>query len=169
MLSQSQAALFAVESTCTHTSSLTFAAASLHIMFSRFASAARRAGRQLSTTATAGDGSGFLIASGVGLAAFACVVPRTNESTHDAAPALQADDASRKLLAVSHADELAKIARVKATQPDNIARIRVETSGGGALSQRWRRAHSHWFARRPFKSSTSSTLPRWTRRSRRAS
>jgi len=91
-------------------------------MFSRFASVARRAGRQLSTTAAAGDGSGFLIASGVGLAAFACVVPRTNDSAHDAAPALQADDASRKLLAVlSHADELAKIAKVKATQPDNIA------------------------------------------------
>jgi len=91
-------------------------------MFSRFTSVARRAGRQLSTTAAAGDGSGFLIASGVGLAAFACVVPRTNDSAHDAAPALQADDASRKLLAVlSHADELAKIAKVKATQPDNIA------------------------------------------------
>ena len=43
---------------------------SQHTMFSRFASAARRAGRQarqLSTAAAAGDGSGFLIAGGVGV------------------------------------------------------------------------------------------------------
>ena len=83
---------------------------SLHTMFSRFASAARRAGRQLSTTAAAGDGSGFLIAGGVGVAAIACMAPRADEG-HAAAPALPADEASKKLLAVlSHGEELAKIA-----------------------------------------------------------
>jgi hypothetical protein len=94
---------------------------SQHKMFSRFASAARRAGRQLSTTAAAGDGSGFLIAGGVGVAAIACMAPRADEG-HAAAPALPADEASKKLLAVlSHGEELAKIAKVKATMPDNIA------------------------------------------------
>ena len=89
-------------------------------MFSRFASAARRAGRQLSTAA-AGDGSGFLIAGGIGVAAIACMAPRADEG-HAAAPSIQADEASKKLLAVlSHGEELAKIAKVKATMPDNIA------------------------------------------------
>ena len=100
-------------------------------MFSRFASAARRAGRQLSTAA-AGDGSGFLIAGGVGVAAIACMAPRADEG-HAAAPSIQADEASKKLLAVlSHGEELAKIAKVKATMPDNIARRGVETK------RRWR-------------------------------
>ena len=107
---------------------------SQHTMFSRFASAARRAGRharQLSTAA-AGDGSGFLIAGGVGVAAIACMAPRADEG-HAAAPALQADEASKKLMAVlSHGEELAKIAKVKATMPDNIARRGVETK------RRWR-------------------------------
>ena len=72
-------------------------------MFSRFASAARRAGRQLSTAA-AGDGSGFLIAGGVGVAAIACMAPRADEG-HAAAPALPADEASKKLLSVlAHGD-----------------------------------------------------------------
>ena len=101
---------------------------SQHTMFSRFASASRRAGRharQLSTAA-AGDGSGFLIAGGVGVAAIACMAPRADEG-HAAAPALPADEASKKLLAVlSHGEELAKIAKVKATMPDNIAIHRVE-------------------------------------------
>ena len=89
-------------------------------MFSRFASASRRAARHLSTAA-AGDGSGFLIAGGVGVAAIACMVPRADESTHAATPPV-ADDASKKLMAVlSHGEELAKIAKVKATMPDNIA------------------------------------------------
>ena len=61
-------------------------------MFSRFASASRRAARHLSTAA-AGDGSGFLIAGGVGVAAIACMVPRADESTHAATPPV-ADDAS---------------------------------------------------------------------------
>ena len=104
-------------------------------MFSRFASAARRAGRQarqLSTAAAAGDGSGFLIAGGVGVAAIACMAPRADEG-HAAAPALPADEASKRLLAVlSHGEELAKIAKVKATMPDNIARRGVETK------RRWR-------------------------------
>ena len=103
-------------------------------MFSRFASASRRAARharQLSTAA-AGDGSGFLIAGGVGVAAIACMAPRADEG-HAAAPALPADEASKKLLAVlSHGEELAKIAKVKATMPDNIARRGVETK------RRWR-------------------------------
>ena len=106
---------------------------SQHKMFSRFASAARRAGRQLSTTAAAGDGSGFLIAGGVGVAAIACMAPRADEG-HAAAPALPADEASKKLLAVlSHGEELAKIAKVKATMPDNIARSRVETKRWGVV------------------------------------
>ena len=109
---------------------------SQHTMFSRFASAARRAGRharQLSTAA-AGDGSGFLIAGGVGVAAIACMAPRADEG-HAAAPALPADEASKKLLAVlSHGEELAKIAKVKATMPDNIARSRVETKRWGVVS-----------------------------------
>ena len=108
---------------------------SKHTMFSRFASAARRAGRQarqLSTAAAAGDGSGFLIAGGVGVAAIACMAPRADEG-HAATPALPADEASKKLLAVlSHGEELAKIAKVKATMPDNIARRGVETK------RRWR-------------------------------
>ena len=108
---------------------------SQHTMFSRFASAARRAGRharQLSTAA-AGDGSGFLIAGGVGVAAIACMAPRADEG-HAATPALPADEASKKLLAVlSHGEELAKIARVKATMPDNIARSRVETKRWGVV------------------------------------
>ena len=67
--------------------------------------------RQLSTTAAAGDGSGFLIAGGVGVAAIACMAPRADEG-HAAAPALPADEASKKLLAVlSHGEELAKIAK----------------------------------------------------------
>ena len=103
-------------------------------MFSRFASASRRAARharQLSTAA-AGDGSGFLIAGGVGVAAIACMVPRADESTQAATPPV-ADDASKKLMAVlSHGEELAKIAKVKATMPDNIARRGVETK------RRWR-------------------------------
>ena len=110
------------------------AALSQHKMFSRFASASRRAARharQLSTAA-AGDGSGFLIAGGVGVAAIACMAPRADEG-HAAAPALPADEASKKLLAVlSHGEELAKIAKVKATMPDNIARRGVETK------RRWR-------------------------------
>ena len=86
-------------------------------MFSRFASASRRAARQLSTAA-AGDGSGFLIAGGVGVAAIACMVPRADESTHAATPPV-ADDASKKLMAVlSHGEELAKIAKVKREEPD---------------------------------------------------
>jgi hypothetical protein len=109
---------------------------SQHTMFSRFASAARRAGRQarqLSTAAAAGDGSGFLIAGGVGVAAIACMAPRADEG-HAATPALPADEASKKLLAVlSHGEELAKIARVKATMPDNIARSRVETKRWGVV------------------------------------
>jgi len=92
-------------------------------MFSRFASASRRAARharQLSTAA-AGDGSGFLIAGGVGVAAIACMAPRADEG-HAAAPSIQADEASKKLLSVlAHGEELAKIAKVKATMPDNIA------------------------------------------------
>ena len=108
---------------------------SQHTMFSRFASAARRAGRharQLSTAA-AGDGSGFLIAGGVGVAAIACMAPRADEG-HAAAPAIPADEASKKLLAVlSHGEELAKIAKVKATMPDNIARSQ-KASGCGATS-----------------------------------
>ena len=103
-------------------------------MFSRFASAARRAGRQARqlSTAAAGDGSGFLIAGGVGVAAIACMAPRADEG-HAAAPSIQADEASKKLLAVlSHGEELAKIAKVKATMPDNIARRGVETK------RRWR-------------------------------
>ena len=115
------------------TSELVF---SQHKMFSRFASAARRAGRQarqLSTAAAAGDGSGFLIAGGVGVAAIACMAPRADEG-HAATPALPADEASKKLLAVlSHGEELAKIARVKATMPDNIARSRVETKRWGVV------------------------------------
>ena len=104
---------------------------SVHKMFSRFASASRRAARHLSTAA-AGDGSGFLIAGGVGVAAIACMAPRADEG-HAAAPALPADEASKKLLAVlSHGEELAKIAKVKATMPDNIARRGVETK------RRWR-------------------------------
>ena len=107
---------------------------SLHTMFSRFASAARRAGRharQLSTAA-AGDGSGFLIAGGIGVAAIACMAPRADEG-HAAAPSIQADEASKKLLSVlAHGEELAKIAKVKATMPDNIARRGVETK------RRWR-------------------------------
>ena len=107
---------------------------SQHKMFSRFASAARRAGRharQLSTAA-AGDGSGFLIAGGVGVAAIACMAPRADEG-HAAAPSIQADDASKKLLSVlAHGEELARIAKVKATMPDNIARRGVETK------RRWR-------------------------------
>ena len=104
---------------------------SVHKMFSRFASASRRAARHLSTAA-AGDGSGFLIAGGVGVAAIACMVPRADESSHAAAPPV-ADEASKKLLAVlSHGEELAKIAKVKATMPDNIARRGVETK------RRWR-------------------------------
>ena len=94
-----------------------------HKMFSRFASAARRAGRQARqlSTATAGDGSGFLVAGGIGVAAIACMAPRADEG-HAAAPSIQADEASKKLLAVlSHGEELAKIAKVKATMPDNIA------------------------------------------------
>ena len=109
---------------------------SLHTMFSRFASAARRAGRQarqLSTTAAAGDGSGFLIAGGIGVAAIACMAPRADEGHGDAAPSIQADEASKKLLSVlAHGEELAKIAKVKATMPDNIARRGVETK------RRWR-------------------------------
>jgi hypothetical protein len=109
---------------------------SQHTMFSRFASAARRAGRQarqLSTAAAAGDGSGFLIAGGVGVAAIACMAPRADEG-HAATPALPADEASKKLLAVlSHGEELAKIAKVKATMPDNIARSRVETKRWGVV------------------------------------
>ena len=102
-------------------------------MFSRFASAARRAGRQLSTTAAAGDGSGFLIAGGIGVAAIACMAPRADEG-HAAAPALPADEASKKLLSVlAHGEELAKIAKVKATMPDNIARSRVETKRWGVV------------------------------------
>ena len=102
-----------------------------HKMFSRFASASRRAARQLSTAA-AGDGTGFLIAGGVGVAAIACMAPRADEG-HAAAPSIQADEASKKLLAVlSHGEELAKIAKVKATMPDNIARRGVETK------RRWR-------------------------------
>ena len=99
---------------------------SVHKMFSRFASASRRAARHLSTAA-AGEGSGFLIAGGVGVAAIACMAPRADEG-HAAAPAMPADEASKKLLAVlSHGEELAKIAKVKATMPDNIARRGVET------------------------------------------
>ena len=97
---------------------------SLHTMFSRFASAARRAGRQARqlSTATAGDGSGFLIAGGIGVAAIACMAPRADEGHGNTAPSIQADEASKKLLAVlSHGEELAKIAKVKATMPDNIA------------------------------------------------
>ena len=105
---------------------------SQHTMFSRFASAARRAGRQLSTAA-AGDGSGFLIAGGIGVAAIACMAPRADEGHGDAAPSIQADEASKKLLSVlAHGEELAKIAKVKATMPDNIARRGVETK------RRWR-------------------------------
>ena len=103
-------------------------------MFSRFASAARRAGRQAKqlSTASASDGSGFLIMGGVGVAAIACMAPRADEG-HAAAPSIQADEASKKLLAVlSHGEELAKIAKVKATMPDNIARRGVETK------RRWR-------------------------------
>ena len=49
------------------------------------------------------------------------MAPRADEG-HAAAPALPADEASKKLLAVlSHGEELAKIAKVKATMPDNIA------------------------------------------------
>ena len=100
-------------------------------MFSRFASASRRAARHLSTAA-AGDGSGFLIAGGVGVAAIACMAPRADEG-HAATPALPADEASKKLLSVlAHGEELAKIAKVKATMPDNIARRGVETK------RRWR-------------------------------
>ena len=121
-------------------------------MFSRFASAARRAGRharQLSTAA-AGDGSGFLIAGGVGVAAIACMAPRADEGHGSAAPALPADEASKKLLAVlSHGEELAKIAKVKATMPDNIAIQKFGTapcgnqpernrSLRGKTSRRWR-------------------------------
>ena len=103
-------------------------------MFSRFASAARRAGRQLSTTAAAGDGSGFLIAGGIGVAAIACMAPRADEG-HAAAPALPADEASKKLLSVlAHGEELAEIAKVKATMPDNIARRGVETKRWGVAS-----------------------------------
>ena len=105
-----------------------------HTMFSRFASAARRAGRQAKqlSTASASDGSGFLIMGGVGVAAIACMAPRADEG-HAAAPSIQADEASKKLLAVlSHGEELAKIAKVKATMPDNIARRGVETK------RRWR-------------------------------
>ena len=55
------------------------------------------------------------------MAAIACMAPRADEG-HAAAPALPADEASKKLLAVlSHGEELAKIAKVKATMPDNIA------------------------------------------------
>ena len=117
-------------------------------MFSRFASASRRAARQLSTAA-AGDGSGFLIAGGVGVAAIACMVPRADESSHAAAPPV-ADEASKKLMAVlSHGEELAKIAKVKATMPDNIAIQKFGTapcgnqpernrSLRGKTSRRWR-------------------------------
>ena len=97
---------------------------SQHTMFSRFASAARRAGRQARqlSTAAAGDGSGFLIAGGIGVAAIACMAPRADEGHGNTAPSIQADEASKKLLAVlSHGEELAKIAKVKATMPDNIA------------------------------------------------
>ena len=132
-------------------------------MFSRFASAARRAGRharQLSTAA-AGDGSGFLIAGGVGVAAIACMAPRADEG-HAATPALPADEASKKLLAVlSHGEELAKIAKVKATMPDNIARRGVETK------RRWRADDCD--SRRPSRSSSLSTSPRWTRANNNAS
>ena len=129
-------------------------------MFSRFASASRRAARHLSTAA-AGDGSGFLIAGGVGVAAIACMAPRADEG-HAAAPALPADEASKKLLAVlSHGEELAKIAKVKATMPDNIARRGVETK------RRWRADDCD--SRRPSRSSTLSTSPRWTRANNNAS
>ena len=102
-------------------------------MFSRFASAARRAGRQLSTAA-AGDGAGFLIAGGIGVAAIACMAPRADEG-HAAAPSIQADEASKKLLSVlAHGEELAKIAKVKATMPDNIVRSRVENKRWGVAS-----------------------------------
>ena len=110
---------------------------SQHKMFSRFASAARRAGRQLSTTAAAGDGSGFLIAGGVGVAAIACMAPRADEGHGSAAPALPADEASKKLLAVlSHGEELAKIAKVKATMPDNIAIQKFGTAPCGNQPER---------------------------------
>ena len=137
--------------------------APVHKMFSRFASASRRAARharQLSTAA-AGDGSGFLIAGGVGVAAIACMAPRADEG-HAAAPALPADEASKKLLAVlSHGEELAKIAKVKATMPDNIARRGVETK------RRWRADDCD--SRRPSRSSSLSTSPRWTRANNNAS
>ena len=96
-------------------------------MFSRFASAARRAGRQARqlSTAAAGDGSGFLIAGGIGVAAIACMAPRADEG-HAAAPSIQADEASKKLLSVlAHGEELAKIAKVKATMPDNLSLIHI--------------------------------------------
>ncbi len=104
-------------------------------MFSRFASASRRAARHLSTAA-AGDGSGFLIAGGVGVAAIACMAPRADEG-HAAAPALPADEASKKLLAVlSHGEGLPKIAKVKATMPDNIAIQKFGTAPCGNQPER---------------------------------
>ena len=108
---------------------------SVHKMFSRFASASRRAARHLSTAA-AGDGSGFLIAGGVGVAAIACMAPRADEG-HAAAPALPADEASKKLLSVlAHGEELAKIAKVKATMPDNIAIQKFGTAPCGNQPER---------------------------------
>ena len=69
------------------------------------------------------------------MAAIACMAPRADEGHGDAAPSIQADEASKKLLSVlAHGEELAKIAKVKATMPDNIVRSRVENKRWGVAS-----------------------------------
>ena len=77
-----------------------------------------------------------MIAGGVGVAAIACMAPRADEG-HAAAPALPADEASKKLLSVlAHGEELAKIAKVKATMPDNIAIQKFGTAPCGNQPER---------------------------------